>query len=1087
MIPGVSGRLITATFAQALLETLPGAAEPPETVIRALDVWSERRDTECGPATPVRALTDAVVIPLLSILGLDTTARADGERRTVLHTTPPAGPLVPVVVTGWNDPLDRAWRDAVLDGARADARWCFCINGQALRVVDAQHTWSRAYLEFDLALIAGTPRARMLWWSVLRAEALAASPPVLDRAVALSAQHGVATCRALGRGVVQALELLFEALHRADRHDSPAVFQQSLTVLYRVLFLLFAEARGLVPVWHPVYRDRYSIEVIIGALLEGRRYKGIWQAIVAISRLAHAGCSIGELKVTPFNGRLFSPAQSTTFDRGRIGDEVMGRTIMAVGTNPRSSGLERIAYRDLDVEQLGAVYEHLLDYQPASGAPALDRTRDARKSTGTFYTPRAVTAYLVRATLEPLVRGHRSEEILALRVLDLAMGSGAFLVGACRYLASAVEDALIAEGRWHHGDVTAADRASLRREIAQRCLFGADLNPMAVQLARLSLWLVTLASDKPLTFLDHHLVTGDSLVGASPEDLLRQPPGGRAPARRQERLPLFDRVDLAPVLESAVRTRVGLTSAADDSAAIVHDKERTLAALLAPRSPLGRWARVLDLWCAGWFWDGGAPPDAGAFADLCERVLRDRSSLPPRIADPLLRIAQGVAERHQFLHWPLAFPEVFCDQRGAPAPGGGFDAVIGNPPWDMVRGDSGDGAQRDGRRSEAHRLTAFVREAGIYQVESRAHVNRYQLFVARALQLTRPGGRIGLVLPAGVVTDTGTGPLRRHLFQRAAVDAVTGLDNRAGVFPIHRSTRFALITCTTGTPTTAVACRFGISRAEDLEQLERRAPLIVTRRLLSRLSGDDDLGIPELSSEHDLRIVERLTARFPPLGSPDGWNAHFGRELNASDDRGSFVPFTGARDARPVLEGKQIEPFRAAVDGCRYQRPEAISVPPVPRRARLAYRDIASATNRLTLIAAIVPPRAVTTHTLFCLKTLLSADAQHVLCGLLNSFVANYFVRLRVNTHVTVALVSRLPVPIVNPRDAEFTTLAGLSRALAGTIEPTEQMPEYAEFQARVARLYELTTDDFAHVLGTFPLIPSEVRSAALVDFTRLR
>ena len=1086
MLAGVRGRLVTASFVQGALHAVPGAAAPSHQIVHALDLWAARRESSCGPASPVRAIADAVVLPLLTILGFNPERRVDEDGRTLFDAVAPNRAAVPVVVVGWSEPLERAWRAAVLRGVGVDARWCFCFNGTALRIVDAQHTWSRAYLEFDLALIAREDEARTLLWTIARAEALSLRPPLLDRVVVLSAAHGALVCGALGRGVLEALALLFEALGPRPASEAD-VYQQSLTILYRVLFLLFAEARALVPMWQPVYRDRYSLDAIVNTLLSGRSYRGVWQTLIAISRLAHAGCAAGDLKVTAFNGRLFSPAHSSAFDRKRISDQVMGRVIMAVSTTtPRRGGRERIAYRDLDVEQLGAVYEHLLEYQPHAGG--LDRTRDIRKSTATFYTPRPVTACLVRTTLEPLVRGRDADDLLRLRVLDLAMGSGAFLVGACRYLASAVEEALVREGRWHPGDVTAVDRAELRREIAQRCLYGADLNPMAVQLARLSLWLVTLAGDKPLTFLDHHLVTGDSLVGASPADVQRQPTKGKASSRRQQELPLFDHGQLAPALEHAVRTRLELAATPDNSALVVRSKEQTLAALQGRQSPLGRLSRVLDFWCAGWFWERGAPPDARVFADVCDRLLHGRSTLPDRLAGEVALDAEAVAARHRFLHWTTAFPEVFCDERGQLLPDGGFDAIVGNPPWDMVRGDSGDDTVRAGRRDEARCLTDFVRESGIYHVESRAHANRYQLFVERALQLTRPGGRIGLVLPSGCVTDTGAGALRRHLFDRAEVDSVTGLDNRAGIFPIHRSTRFALVTCTTGRPTTTIACRFGITRADDLDAFDRRsAPLLLSRRLLARVSGDDDLGIPEFLTEHDLRIVEGITARFPWLGAQAGWHVHFGRELNASDDRGAFVPYTGSPDARPVLEGKQIEPFRSFPDRCRYQLADGEMASGVPRRCRLAYRDIASATNRLTLIAAVAPARVVTTHTLFCLKTPLPADAQHVLCALLNSFVANYLVRLRVNTHVTVALVSRLPMPVVTALDPDFAKLAELSRALARSPGPAEPRPEYAELQARTARLFRITAEDFEHILSTFPLIPLEVRSAALRRFTRQR
>ena len=471
-----------------------------------------------------------------------------------------------------------------------------------------------------------------------------------------------------------------------------------------------------------------------------------------------------------------------------------------------------------------------------------------------------------------------------------------------------------------------------------------------------------------------------------------------------------------------MRTRIELASAPDESAAIVAAKEKTLATLNRPASPLGRWSAVLDLWCASWFWDDG-PPGRQLFRELSDRLLGKAATLPERASDRLLEHSASLAARYRFLHWPLTFPEVFSDEDGHGLPGAGFDAIVGNPPWDMVRGDSGGLDARAGRRLEARRLVGFVRDAGIYRVESRAHVNRYQLFVERALQLTRPGGRIGLVLPSGILSDSGAAPLRRHLFDRADVDSIAGLDNRNGIFPIHRSLRFVLLTATAGRPTSGPACRFGIRHADDLEaQAPARPPVVIARPLLARVSGDDDLGIPEIGGERDLKLLEKISARFQWLGSEHGWNVRFGRELNATDDSGAFAPFTGADGARPVLEGKQIEPFRVSIDTSRYELRPGITVKKVMRRARLAYRDVASATNRLTLIAAVIPARAATTHTLFCLKSPLSADAQQVLCCLLNSFVANYLIRLRVNTHVTVALVSRLPAPVVPITSPAFET-----------------------------------------------------------------
>ena len=1091
MLPGVRGGLITASFAQTELPALPGAGTPPDRVVSDIEAWSAHREASFGPASGIRAISDGVVIPLLKILGFTIGRRVDRDDHACLEATWRASPLVPVAIVGWDQSLDAAWRASIFNAIRCDARWCFCCNGTRLRLVDAHRTWSRHHLEFDLALLGSDADAMTLLWSVCRAESLAAKPPLLDRVVDLSARHGTSVCRALAGGVLEALELLFGTFSCRPRHAAAPdlLLEQSLTVLYRILFLLFAEARGLVPVWHPVYRDRYTIDAIVTALLTGRRYRGVWLAINAISRLAHAGCTAGELKVTAFNGRLFSPAGTSAFDRERIDDEVMGKAVLAVSTTPpaRGANRNRIVYRDLDVEELGAVYEQVLEYEPASrnGSSRLNHTRDLRKATGTFYTPRSLTAYLVRETLAPLVADRTADEILGLRVLDPAMGSGAFLVAACAQLADAAEEALIREGGWHRSDVTTADRVMLRREVAQRCLFGVDLNPTAVQVARLSLWLTTLASDKPLTFLDHRLVAGNSLVGAAPDDVRRQPGGGRSRSRRSQPVPLFDVAALSPALQHAVHARLQIASQADESAAIVRAKEQALASLQVPDSPLGRWARVLDLWCAGWFWTDGSPPDRGTFGELVELLLHGRSALAAGIARPLLDTAARLSAQHRFLHWPVTFPEVFSNERGEPRADAGFDAVLGNPPWDMVRGDSGDATTRLARRDEARSLADFVRESGIYRVDTRAHVNRYQLFVERALQLARRGGRIGLVLPGGTITDSGSAPLRRHLFDHARVDSVIGLDNRQGIFPIHRSVRFVLLTCANGEATETVRCRFGISNPEQLDDpaaSDRRATFTLTRPFLARLSGPDDLAVPEIQAPADLRILEQVSAHVPGLGSSSGWNVAFGRELNASDDRGLFVPFRDDGPGRCVLEGKQIEPFRTSLEGCRYQLAGGARVK-VPRRPRLAYRDIASATNRLTLIAAIVPADAVTTHTLFCLKTPLPLDAQHVLCALLNSFVANYLVRFRVNTHVTVSLVSRLPVPPLDPHGRDFSRLATLARTLMHSPTVAEQQPEYAELQGIVARRYGLSEEDFAHILSTFPLMPSEVKAQCLARF----
>jgi hypothetical protein len=342
------------------------------------------------------------------------------------------------------------------------------------------------------------------------------------------------------------------------------------------------------------------------------------------------------------------------------------------------------------------------------------------------------------------------------------------------------------------------------------------------------------------------------------------------------------------------------------------------------------------------------------------------------------------------------------------------------------------------------------------------------------------------VLPSGFATDHGCAALRRHVLDRSSIDTCVSVENRDGLFPIHRSLKFLLLCATAGPPTVAIPYRSGVRSPDVLDQLADTgvdgAAVLLPRVLLERVSGDQ-LAIPDVRTARDLSLVSRLTYAIPAAGDADGWNAHFGRELNASDDKQHFVP-TSAR-TYPVLEGKQLQPFTIDIAASRYHLPAAVA----PRlldpartygRPRLAYRDVASSTNRLTLIAAIVPAGVVTTHTLFCLKEDMDAGVQHFLCGVFNSYVANYLVRLRVSTHVTVAIVDRLPVPRP-PRDsAAFVEIERLS---ADMITSGPGPGTASRLQAAVARLYGLTASEFDHVLSTFPLVPEDERRRAAQAF----
>lgn len=1122
MIEGITGSLVTHHFAEQVLPTAfagrLGEASR-ERARRALRAWCRRDGLSLGPASPLRAVFDLGAAPIASLLGFSARQpRLAAAGGSLVADAVSRAATVPLLVSPWGAPLDAFWNAVSRECLAGGGGWALGFNGRSLRLYDSRRIHSRDYLEIDLERAADHPAACAVFWGVLRADALGS---VTAEIIDSSARHGVAVTASLREGVREALALFLQGLasatdRRARLHQDAgrlaSTLDQAFTIVYRVLFLLFAESRGLVPSWHPVYRHGYTIEALRRMAERPGSQRGLWEGLQAISRLAHAGCRAGSLTVEPFNGRLFAPAHAPLAESGTLDDGLVARALMALTTVGVAGRRERVSFGDLGVEQLGAVYESVLEYEPAIAAggsrapgrrhgpgpaPAVTLVArgGARKSSGTFYTPRPITDYLVRHTLGPLVHGAKPDDILGLRVLDPAMGSGALLVAACRFLAEAYEAALVRERGRFACDVTDEERAGFRRLVAQRCLYGVDLNPMAVHVARLSMWLTTLANGKPLSFLDHHLVCGDSLVGASPEDLARQPPGGRSGARAAGACPLFDADEAAAALHAVVPMRNRLAGTPDDTADAVRAKARLLARVEDESPAFSALRRVADLWCACWFWtnrDLGEPGPA-EYGELARLVRSGSSGLPARIAQPKLAEAKRLAAKHRFLHWTLEFPEVFFDEAGAPLAAPGFDAVIGNPPWEMLRGDTGTGEARAGRRLSASLLSRFARRSGIYLACAEGHANEYQLFVERSVRLLRPGGRLGLVLPWGLASDHGSAALRRLLFERCDTDAIVGFENSEGIFPIHRGVRFMLVSSSPGRPTRQTRCRLGERDPAVLEEPGGDAPrgdgasrrVTMTPGLLARVGGPG-LAIPCVRTETDLRLLERAAATVPALADPRGWGASFGRELNASDDRALL---SSSAAGMPVVEGKHLDPFDVRLEECKWRVPRCAALPGERLRGavgrhRLAYRDVASATNRLTLIAAVVPPGAVTVHTVFCLRQAAALDDLVVLCCLMNSFVANYLVRMWVTTHLGAATVERLPVP--RPRGPSWPVgrLVELGHALLKS--RGRDGAAWAEVQAVAAGLYGLSAAEFRHVIESFPLVDGAARDGALEAFGRL-
>ena len=1107
MLPGFSGHLLSESFLERHLENslTDRTSEPGRHRLSRC----RERCLSLGPASSLRAILEVGAAPFFGELGFAGPVNVVPTKGTLAATLSNGSDPIALIVTPWGQRLDALRRDAVVYARGQGASWCLLFNGIHARVIETSRLYSRRHAEFDLDVALDDERASAALQMVLRAASFSSTgghrESVLHQLVQSSEDDSALVRQSLRHGVLHAAaDVLGALIAQRPAAAIDGALEQALTIVYRILFLLFAEARGLVPLWHPIYRESYSLDGLRAAAERPGPAPGLWDGLRAISRLAHLGCQAGDLRVTPFNGRLFSPSRTPLAERRDLDDEAGRRALLALATRTTvdHAGRERIAYRDLGVEQLGAVYETVLDYEPRIEEipDSSRRTRpqsrvvasmhlgsERRKATGTFYTPQPIAQFLIRRTLGPLVQDAAPDEILGLKVLDPAMGSGAFLVAACVYLAQAYEAALVGSGSCHATDFGPREHAAIRRTIAERCLFGVDSNPMAVQLSCLSLWLATLAVDRPLTFLDHHLQVGNSLLGTW-LGCLRQAPEDRLGRERHTTLPLFDEMAAGDAIRQTLPVRFRLASGPNDTLEQIREKERALAALGRPDAAVSRWKRVADLWCAHWFSPQATRVPASAFGALSDQILTGTGALPSAIASRHLHEAEAIAASRRFFHWELEFPEAFFDADGGRLVVPGFDAVITNPPWDMIRADAGTASDREQNRRDAGPVLRFTRQSGVYASQSHGQANQYQLFIERAAALTRSGGRMGLVLPSGLAADHGSAPLRRMLFSRCSVDGLVGFDNRRAVFPIHRSTRFLLLTATSGGPTTEIGCRFGEHSPSVLETADEEGraadpwfTLRVTPALLEHLSGRD-LAIPDLRTTTDLAIAERAAGLFPPLGDERGWTARFGRELNATDDR---TYFRAAGSGHPIVEGRQIEPFRVNLAAARCSiRPRDARRLLASRhqRARLAYRDVASATNRVTLIAAVLPPGCVSTHTVFCLRTGLTLQAQHFLCGVFNSLVVNYLVRLRVGTHVTTAIVERLPVPQEKNAPAAFRAIAATARQLARRADPAS----LAHLNAHIARLYQLSREEFEHVVNTFPLIPREERDRALREFKAL-
>jgi TaqI-like C-terminal specificity domain/Eco57I restriction-modification methylase/N-6 DNA Methylase len=592
------------------------------------------------------------------------------------------------------------------------------------------------------------------------------------------------------------------------------LYGNCLIFLYRLLFVLYAEGRMLLPVERSdrkYYKD-FSLAALRGSLRSFSEFDSphltrLNDKIVGLCRLINGTDEkLNKAYSVPlYNGGLFAPERHPLLEEWRVSDAVLADVLRGLMFNPQPERdkpalpIETVDFGDLRVQQLGSIYEGLLEHHfVREGARLVLKTDKAeRKATGTYYTPDYIVKYIVEQTVGPLVAeieerepvkkaraaglkdNSFAQETLALNVLDPAMGSGHFLVEATTFLA----DEIAAHPTTQPLGEKSKDEdeiAHWRRRVVESCIYGVDLNPLAVELTKLSLWLTTIATDRPLNFLDHHFCCGNSLVGARIGDL------GHVPELRKKKNGGFKftwRItdNLLAAAQKAVRNVKQIEERASDTVGDVKNKEKIWSDSVRPA--LRPFRSVANLWVACFFGNDLPQRDYEALIELLDihpdkirpwknaaefqeivmnAVIKGELKLAGRDFDKnqlknlcafLIRAEKSAHER-RFFHWELEFPEVFFNDDGTPRESPGFDVVIGNPPYGLITD------------ADTKSLVQKAYASTQYQPDF------YVAFIERADVLTREHGYESLIVPTTFLTMHYFSTVRRYILDHCRIETL---------------------------------------------------------------------------------------------------------------------------------------------------------------------------------------------------------------------------------------------------------------------------------------------------------------------------
>jgi N-6 DNA Methylase len=835
--------------------------------------------------------------------------------------------------------------------ASEERLWGVVSNGLSLRLLRDNATLTRtAYLEFDLqSMMNGEVYSDfVLLWLCLHESRLEGEPHSscwLERWNEETEAQGARALDHLRQGVEEAIRVLGRGflLNPANHELRLSLTESGLTdqdyyrellrLVYRLIFLFVAEDRGLLLSPGPSdeaserYMAWYSTERLrrLAARRRGSLDTDLFRGLSVVMTALGSDSGESALRLPALGSRLWSRDSVGSLARSELSNRDLLDAVRTLAVTEQGRVAQRTDFRNLGSEELGSIYESLLELHPKVGAAAgtfelSSAAGNERKTTGSYYTPTSLISALLDSALDPVLevaaaRHEPEQAILELRVVDPACGSGHFLIAAAHRIARRLAQV-------RTGDIEPAPpavRAALR-DVIGNCVYGVDMNEMAVELCKVSLWLEAIDPGRPLSFLDHHIVLGNSLLGTTPallangipDDAFKPIEGDdkamvsslRARNKSERSGQLTIEFTASPTALAAPLAKVmdAIAAIKDESLAGVREREQVYARL-ASSMELSRARASADAWCAAFVGakDGSAPTFT---QDVIHRI-----ELKPEAAAPEAAYLETLRSDFGLFHWHLVFPDVFTASDGEPPASeggwsGGFDLVVSNPPWERVKIQEKEwfserapeiaalaGVVRKRRiaalieedpplheeylRAErkAEAISHFLRNSGRFPLCGRGDVNTYSVFAELMRAIVGPGGRAGMIVPTGIATDDTTKDFFASLVDGRQIVSLFDFENRKPLFAdVDSRYKFCLLTVGgAARPAEAGAdFMFFAHDISDLADPERRFQLTPAD---FALLNPNTRTCPTFRTRRDAEITRSIYERVPVLidkKQPDG-------------------------------------------------------------------------------------------------------------------------------------------------------------------------------------------------------------------------